>query len=241
MMTSARRSPIILAIIPARGGSKGIPHKNIKRLIGKPLLQYSIEAARKSRRLTDYMVSTDSRSIRAIALKLRCPTPFLRPHRLATDRASTLSVLQHAALFFERRTGLKVDAVMSLQPTAPLRTPEDIDRCIGLLQKYPRADSVVSFYVADNAHPNYMYVTTGPYVKPLLGKKATPFQRRQEFKPVLVRNGAIYLVRRHILFGASSLVGNKIIPYLMPRERSINIDHPFDFQLAAILLRARHD
>jgi len=228
----------VLAVIPARGGSKGIPYKNIIPLGGKPLLRWTIDAARNSRLLTHVLLSTDSPRIRRLGQRWGCPAPFLRPKALATDHAKTLDVIRHAVSWHEQATGQKIDAVMALQPTAPFRTSQDIDAAIRLLAHSPHADSVVSFQPVGAAHPNYLYVPHGPWVMPFLGKRAK-IQPRQVFSPVYIRNGAIYLARRATLMEQHSVIGRRVRPYMMPSERSVNIDERADLYLAEGLLRAQ--
>jgi CMP-N,N'-diacetyllegionaminic acid synthase len=228
----------VLAIIPARGGSKGIPKKNTILLGKKPLLRWTIDAARKSRLLTDMMLSTDSPRIRRLGIGWGCPAPFLRPKALATDKAGTLGVIQHAVRYYEAQSGKTVDAVLILQPTSPFRSSQDIDAAIRSLAGAPAADSVVSFQIVSHGHPNYLYRLERQWIKPYLGAKAR-IQPRQQFESVYVRNGALYLVRRSILMDHGSTTGKRILPYVMPAERSINIDDRFDLRIAEGLLRVR--
>jgi CMP-N,N'-diacetyllegionaminic acid synthase len=227
----------VIGVIPARRGSKGIPGKNTVLLGGKPLVRWTIEAARGSRRLTNFLLSTDSTRIRRLGVRLGCPAPFLRPAYLATDRAGTLDVVRHAVRFHERRVGRPVDAVLVLQPTSPFRDSRDIDRAIELLAATPAADSVLSFQAVSHGHPNYLYRLGPRWARPLLARQSTPVTR-QRLQPVFVRNGAIYLTRRSVLFSGRSLWGTRILPYLMPAGRSVNIDDLFDLRLARGLLCA---
>lgn len=237
---TARKPDVILGVIPARGGSKGIPRKNIVSVNGKPLLAYTIEAARQSRGLTSFVLTTDSEEIRELGLELGAPAPYLRPAALGGDKVSTLDVVRHAVEMYEKKTGQTVTATVLLQPTAPLRETADIDASIDLLRRYPAAHSVVSFYEASHAHPNYMYELKKEWMKPFLGARAKPFAPRQTFSPVYVRNGSLYATRRKTLFEKKSLAGDKIIPYIMPRERSVNIDTGFDLWLAERVLETKH-
>ena len=232
------KSIYVLGVIPARGGSKGIRHKNRVPLGGKPLLRWTVEAAHRSRRLSAVLVSTDSPELRRLAERSGCPAPFLRPKALATDRARTLDVIRHAIEWHEADIGRPIDAVLVLQPTSPFRNAQDIDRCIELLARSPKADSVISFQDVAHAHPRYLYIVKSRWAVPLLHreKQGVP---RQDFETVYVRNGAIYLARRATLFNGGSLWGRRILPYFMPPERSVNIDNPFDLRLAEGLLRVR--
>ena len=144
----------ILGVITARGGSKGVPRKNIKDLGGKPLIAYTIEVAKKSELITHLITSTDDQKIAEIAKKYGCNVPFLRPKELARDNTPTLPVLQHATEFMEKKLGIKFDYLVLLQPTSPFRIAEDIDKTIQLLIDTPEADSSVSICeVEKNQHP----------------------------------------------------------------------------------------
>ena len=128
----------VLAVIPARGGSKGVPQKNIRLLAGKPLIGYTIDAARDSKELTNWIVSTDDEAIAEVARECGAEVPFIRPELLATDSAKAIPVIQHALKEMEERDGIQYDAVMMLQPTTPFRTAEDIDEAIRILRATER-------------------------------------------------------------------------------------------------------
>ncbi len=229
------RTMKVLGIIPARGGSKGVPKKNIKNLNGKPLLAYTIEAGRKAKELEDLIVSTESSEISRIAKRLGAKVPFTRPKELANDTATTLSVLQHALKEYERLTGKKFTHVMLLQPTAPLRTERDIDDAVRLMAKHRSLDALISCYKGEGVHPRIMYASKN-------GKNALyipaskEMTRRQDFEKVFVRNGAIYLIPRELLL-KGQMIGRHPLVMEMPRWRSINIDNPDDFELARIILK----
>lgn len=227
--------PCILGVIPARGGSKGIPKKNIRPLAGKPLFGYTIAAARGSRRLTDFLVSTDSEEIAAIARAEGAWVPFLRPAELATDQAPTTGVLRHALEFYERHRG-PVHSVVTLQPTTPLRRAEDIDDAIAwYLHGQPEADSLISVCEAGHMNPVTLYCQIGERLEPLLSDSPQTV-RRQEFERVLWRNGAIYITRRDLLLTRERIVGDRPLFYEMPRQRSLNIDDRLDLELAEWML-----
>lgn len=220
----------ILGLIPARGGSKGVPGKNIKSLAGKPLILYTIEAALASS-LATCIVSTDDPAIAKIAKNAGASVPFMRPEELATDTAKSLDVVKHALLLMEEREGRRFDAVMLLQPTAPFRNSGDIDFAIQLLESNPLADSVISVVNVEAHHPARMkYIEDGRLVDPSFAE-AYESQNRQELTPMYIRNGAIYLTKRESLLN-NSFKGKICLAYVMPSDRSSNIDTIEDFEYA---------
>lgn len=219
----------ILGIIPARGGSKGVPGKNIKILAGKPLIVHTIEAALSSD-LTKIIVTTDDREIAAVAKGAGADVPFNRPAELASDTAKSLDVAIHALHALEVADG-NYDAVMLLQPTTPFRTVEDINAAIRLLNKNPDADSVISVVNVQAHHPARMkYLKAGRLIDPPFAE-AYENQNRQELEPMYIRNGAIYLTKRNVLLN-KSYKGKVCIGLIMPEERSVNIDTLQDFKYA---------
>lgn len=229
--------PFILGVIPARSGSKGVKQKNVREVGGKPLIHYTIEAAAECPRLSDVIVSTDSREIANVANEAGGKTPFLRPKGLATDTAPTLDVMQHAIREYEARNTCTVDVSVLLQPTTPLRNTDDITTSIEMYLRNEECRSVVTCYETTDVHPNIMYEQLGNVLTPL---RKDPPERRQEFRPVFVRNGAVYVSERKLLMEDEKLYSETPVGHIMPRERSINIDEPFDLTLAEFLL-TQHD
>lgn len=228
----------VLGLIPARGGSKGVKDKNIVPVGGRPLISYTIEAARKSRLLGDCIVSTDSRAIAEISKEWGGKVPFLRPAALATDEAGSIDVALHALDTYDPDG--KYEYLFLLQPTSPFRNEEDIDRSIELAYTH-RAASVVSFTCEESRHPYYMYfVKSWPgagerqRVVPAFDYKVgTP---RQEFPAAAYRNGAVYLALVSYMREARSFVSGDLVPYFMPAERSLNIDGELDVKYAEFLI-----
>jgi CMP-N,N'-diacetyllegionaminic acid synthase len=219
----------ILGIIPARGGSKGVPGKNIKYLADKPLINYTIEAALLSK-LTKVIVSTDDDLIAKVASEAGALITFKRPAYLASDTAKSIDVAKHALLTMEQIDHINYDAVMLLQPTTPFRTVQDINQAITILETSTDTDSVISVVDVLAHHPARMkYLRAGRLIDPLFCE-AYENQNRQELEPMYIRNGAIYLTKRATLLN-NSYKGEKCMALLMPQERSINIDtlHDFDF------------
>jgi CMP-N,N'-diacetyllegionaminic acid synthase len=220
----------ILGIIPARGGSKGVPGKNIKMLADKPLISHTIESALHSQ-LTKTIVSTDDENIANLAKEAGIEVPFIRPPEISGDTAKSIDVALHALSEMEKIDKCQYDAIMLLQPTAPFKTAEDIDQCIKILEANPQADSVISVVDVLAHHPARMkYLENGKLIDP-------PFcetyenQNRQELRPMYIRNGAIYLTRRNTLL-KHSYKGQVCMAHVMSEIRSINIDTIRDFKLA---------
>ena len=228
-----------LGIIPARGGSKGIPRKNIVRLLDKPLIAYTIESALRSRMITRLVVSTEDSEISFVAREYGADVPFLRPAELATDDALSLPVVQHATREVEKLDGMVFDVVVMLQPTTPLRTAEDIDAGISLLIE-SNADSVISVVDVGGYHPSYMkrVLDDGRLIN-YTDRGYEDMRPRQQLPPVYIRNGALYITRRDVMLNENSFTGRDCRAYVMPRERSVNIDTEFDLILVEYLLKRR--
>lgn len=226
----------ILGVIPARGGSRGVPLKNIRPLMGKPLILYTIEAAQKAKTLDACLVSTDSEEIAQIANKAGAWVPFLRPAQLATDESPTWATLRHAILVYEELTGKRVHSVVTLQPTTPLRLPEDIDGAVRLyMEEQPDADCLISACEVGHMHPITLYHKDGIWLRPFLpGENHT--RRRQEWEKVFWRNGAVYISKRELVMAGQRVVGNRPLLYEMPACRSVSIDNEEDFKKAELRL-----
>lgn len=223
-----------LGIIPARGGSKGIPKKNIMEIGGKPLIHYTINAAAGSEHLTDFIVSTEDEEIAGLSRDEGAKVPFVRPAELATDTASSLEVVEHALDSYDP-DGFFTH-VLLLQPTTPLRKSEDIDGAIEIARRWD-SESVVSFCEIGSHHPYYMYFVEEPEAEdhPCRVKQAFDYpvgMRRQEFPKAAYRNGALYLTRTDHFRRERSFVSERITPYFMPVARSVNIDEMDDVACA---------
>jgi len=220
----------ILGVIPARGGSKSVPRKNIRLLGGRPLLAYTVDAARAADRFTDVVVTTDDPEIRAVALACGADAPFLRPAELATDSALAVPTVQHATAEMERLRGQPYDYVAMLQPTTPFRTPEDLRTALDRLVR-EGADGLISVVNVGNWHPIKMKRLEDGY---LVDYEPWPVENppRQSLPQVFMVNGAIYAVRRDVLMHQGSFRGGACLGYEMPEARSVNIDSEADFFLA---------
>lgn len=228
----------VLAIVTARGGSKGIRRKNIALLMGKPLLAYTAEAALSAKRLTRVILSTEDEEIARIGRQCGLDIPFLRPVELAADDTPTIPVLQDVLRRLEEG-GEGYESVLTLQPTNPLRLPEDIDGSIELLEK-SGADSVISFVDVGEKHPARMKFISpdGRVIDPPFAEEFEG-QRRQDLPQLYLREGSIYLTRRAVLMEQNSLKGVDCRAWIIPQERYCNIDTPFDLLLAEQMLKYR--
>jgi CMP-N,N'-diacetyllegionaminic acid synthase len=229
----------ILAVIPARGGSKGVPRKNVRLVGDKPLIAYTIEAALAARDLLyRVVVSTDDEEIAAITRQFGAEAPFLRPAELAEDRTPMVPVLQHAVRFVEEQDGARVDWVLLLQPTAPFRTAQDLRAAVALALQ-GGCDSVISVVQVFATHPILMKRIEDGRLLPFCTEEKEG-TRRQDYQPAAyMRNGAIYLTRRDVLVEKNSIWGEVIRPYVMPEERSVNVDSELDFKLVELLINER--
>jgi CMP-N,N'-diacetyllegionaminic acid synthase len=228
----------VLGLIPARGGSKGIPGKNVRLLGGKPLLAWTAEAALASRRLSRVVLSTDDEEIAETGRRCGLEIPFLRPAELACDDTPTLPVVRHALEVLEQ-AGDRFDAVCLLQPTSPFRRAEDIEGCIALLEERG-LDAVVSVLPVPPEHnPHWVYFEDGAGLLRLATGEEQPIPRRQELPPAFHRDGSVYVTRRDVVMsgGEGSLYGRRLGGYVMPDAgRSVNLDTPADWERAERLL-----
>lgn len=226
----------ILGLIIARGNSKGIPHKNIKELAGKPLIAWTIDAAKKSGIIDRLVLSTNDKEIASIAKRYGAEVPFMRPAELAQDTTASLPVIQHAVSWLKKNEKYEPDAVLLLQPTAPFRQAFHIKEAINLFKKN-KCDSVVSLsLVPGHYNPHWVFklnkkneleLFTGESIKNII-------KRRQDLPLVYTRNGAIYIFKPHLLFQMPepSLYGDKVFGYVMEEKYSVNLDTPDDWIIA---------
>ena len=235
----------ILAVIPARGGSKGIPRKNVKDLCGKPLIAWTIETAKASRHITRTIVSTDDPQIAEAARRYGAEVPFLRPVEISQDLSTDVEFLLHALDFLKEKEEYKPDIVLRLPPTSPLRTAAHIDEGIETLLKNPDADAVRPICEAPK-HPYKLWkiAADGVYLEPFLPQSFTGIGEaynmpRQMFPKAYIHTGAMDIMRIATLREQKSTSGKKLAYFFMPPEDSVNIDHPIDFEIAEFLMRKR--
>lgn len=227
----------VLAVIPARGGSKGVPRKNIRPVLGKPLIAYTIETALAAQRLFHrIIVSTDDEEVAAIARAWGAEVPFLRPAELVGDQVPMVPVLQHAVRFVEGQEGIRLDWVCLLQPTEPFRTVEDLEQALSL-GSAGGCDSVISVVQVFSVHPILMKRIEDGRLLPYCIEEEEGTRRQDYQPPAYMRNGAIYLTRRDVLMERSSIWGKVIRPYVMPPERSVGVDTELDLMLIELLMK----
>ena len=226
----------MLAIIPARGGSKGLPKKNIRDLGGKPLIAHTIEAALCAESVSRVLVTTDDEEIARTARYFSAEVPFLRPKELATDTASAIDVYLHAIDFIQEHELTSLEKFMVLLPTAPFRTSEDIDAAAALF-KSTGATSLVSMTEAE-IPPSWYFIkkADGTISNAGFGTGKRCMYNRQKNPTFYIPNGAIYILDVEYLRQRRSYYADDTVPYVMPLRKSIDIDTPFDFELAALLL-----
>ncbi|SCY04908.1 CMP-N,N'-diacetyllegionaminic acid synthase [Lachnospiraceae bacterium XBB2008] len=223
----------LIAVIPARSGSKGLPDKNIKELNGKPLLAYSIECAINSNAFDEVMVSTDSEKYASIAMNYGASVPFLRSPDNSGDKSSSWDAV-YEVLEKYRESGREFDGFMLLQPTSPLRQPEDI---VGAIEEYEsrKADAIVSVCEAEHS-PLYTNVLPDDLsMSDFFGEIRSV--RRQDLQKFYRLNGAIYLSQTQLFMDTKDIYSGKTFAYIMPDVRSVDIDTEIDFLYAETLLK----
>lgn len=221
----------VLAIIPARGGSKGVPHKNIIPICGKPLIGYTIEPALEALKLgviDKLIVSTDDEEIATASKNLGAEVPFIRPDYLSSDTAKSVDVMIHAVDFYKEQ-GIDYDTVLLLQPTAPLRSVEDIVESLKLFEKQGTT-SLISCYKEEYISDAVTYYKDGDLAI-ALNPNHNKGIRRQEEKEKFVRNGAIYITTVKQMKDNHRVFDDVPALYVMPKERSVNIDTIDDVEL----------
>ena len=224
----------MIAIIPARGGSKGLPKKNMKIFNGKPLIQATIDAAKNSKFLDSVYVSTDDNEISDFSKSCGVESPFLRPKDLAGDESLINETLKYMITKLESEHSLKLDSVVLLQPTSPLRTAQDIDNAITMFNQ-KSADSVISFVELD--HPIAWNRKLDKDNRVQLIEDGS-FSNRQEHDSTYYPNGAIYVLTKQMVM-SDRFYSENTFAYLMPRERSVDIDDLFQFKFAEFLAKSQ--
>ncbi|KYH35144.1 CMP-N,N'-diacetyllegionaminic acid synthase [Clostridium tepidiprofundi DSM 19306] len=225
----------IIAIIPARGGSKGIPNKNIIDLCGKPLIAYSVEEAKKSKYIDRVIVSTDSLKIKEVSLNYGAEVPFIRSEELSSDSAKSIDVVIDCLQRLEDTYDL-YDYVVLLQPTSPLRMCEDIDSAIERIVEF-KSKSLVSMCEAYQ-NPILMRTIEKDRMFKIVDCNKSNL-RRQELPKFYIFNGAIYISSVEMIYSERAFVNDDTIPFIMDKERSIDIDEPKDIVLAEYFLKRR--
>jgi len=222
----------IVGIVPARGGSKGIPKKNLKKIAGKPLIQYTFESALKSK-INKIVVSTDDKKIEKFSKSQGIDTTIIRPKSLATDSAKTFDVVKHTINYLKQNENYEPDIVIILQPTSPLRTSMMIDDSIDLL-KHNNSSSVISVSKI-KTHQSSSFYYKNKFLIPFR-KDFIKFDRRQQYVPLYFPTGAIYTSWFKTITKFNSLYGPRIIPLITEQELSIDVDTIFDMFVAEMTI-----
>jgi CMP-N,N'-diacetyllegionaminic acid synthase len=230
---------MILGTICCRGGSKGVPGKNIRDLKGKPLIAYTIEAAKATPLISDLIVSTDDENIADIAKRYGASVPFMRPAKLASDTASKWPVFIHAVETYEKLTGKRVDYLVDLDVTVPLKTPGDIGGAIELALSDTTADVVITGYEPErNPYFNMMEVNGDGYAE-IVKKGDRPIVRRQDAPLVYSLTPAAYVVKKSALYNYEHWSKAKCKIHPIPRDRAVDIDTEIDFKIVEFLMNYR--
>lgn len=224
----------ILAIIPARGGSKGVPRKNIRPLNGVPLIGYTLNEANKSRYLDRIVVSTDDLEIAKVAEDFSAEVPYLRPEELSTDSSSTVDCVIHMIEFLKNNEEYIPDYICLLQCTSPFRTYRDIDCAIEKVID-SQFDGIISVCEVEE-NPYWTNVFRDEKLTYFL-EEGRNITRRQDLPQIYTYNGAIYIIRTNVFINKGAFETDNITGYIMPKERSLDVDTMTDFKIAEILMK----
>lgn len=222
----------VLAVITARGGSKGVVGKNLRPIGGRPLIGWTIDEAAKSKYIDRTILTSDDDAIIDFALAEGCEAPFVRPDHLATDEATSLDVVRHAL----DEEGAGFDLLVLLQPTSPFRTARDIDAAV---DKMLAEDARTCISVCEvSKSPHWMFeIKDGERLTPVLKVEDVPRNtRRQDLPPVYIVNGAVYVAYIADLLGDGNFIDDDTVGYIMPVDRSLDIDHELDLKVAELML-----
>ena len=227
----------VLALIPARGGSKGLPGKNIKDLCGMPLLAWPIRAAKESNYIDQVIVSTENKNYADIARSYGASVPFIRPAKLAKDDSATYLVVEHALNYLKSQNEI-YDYMVLLEPTSPLTTSKDIDEALKLLiSKRDLADSVVGVSKVEATHPVFdVRINDKGLIEPYVGNGFN-ILKRQEIDTLYYFEGSLYISDLAILIREKSFYHNRTLPYIVPRWKAIEIDELVDYVCAEAILQ----
>lgn len=232
----------ILGLIPARGGSKSLPRKNIRPLLGKPLIVWTIEQALASKYLDRVVVSTDDEEIAEISKKYGAEVPFMRPKELARDDSPTIDAILHALNWFEKK-GKSFDYLVLFEPTSPLREKDDIDKGVKkLIDNECRADSLVSVGEIALEHPFISKkINEKGYVKPFYEVKNSRATRRQELSKAYFPYGVLYVCKTSTIKKCKTFYQEKTLPYFIKRWQNYEIDDIYDFIVVEAILKHKQE
>lgn len=227
----------VVAIIPARGGSKGLPRKNIKPLLGKPLIAWSIEQAHNSKYIDRVVVSTDDHEIENISKQFGAEIPFLRPEYLASDSASTIDVILHAVNFFEE-ANQSFDILVLLEPTSPLRESTDIDKALEMLIAAPTAESIVGVSRVESTHPSFLVRLENNFLRPYINSDFKVI-RRQDLEQLYFFEGTLYIAYTESLKKRKKYYHENALGYIVPKWKSFEVDDELDFLIIETILKEK--
>ena len=233
-MSRRSRSAQVVALIPARGGSKGVPRKNLREVGGHPLVGLAVHAAKAAKTIERVIVSTDDAEIAETARRYGAEVPFLRPASLARDLTPDWPVFEHALRWLEEHEGACPEIVVHVRPTSPLRRAEDLDAAVRLLRRHPEADCVRSVSEA-REHPRKMWTITRGRLRPWATPNGTLEAYnlpRQQLETVYVHNGVVDAIRSRTIVSQRSMSGRRILPLVTPARTSLDIDDERDLWLA---------
>lgn len=231
----------VIAVIPARGGSKGVPRKNIKPLLGKPLISWTIEQAKQSKYIDRVVVSTDDEEITEISRRYGAETPFLRPKELARDDSPTIDVLMHALGWFEERDEF-FDMLVLLEPTSPLRDVEDIDKCIDLLLDNKKARAIVNLALLEASHPEFnVLLDDEGFIRKPDGTTEFSVLRRQDLEKLYFFEGSLYISYVDTLKERKTFYHDLTLGNVVPKYMSFEVDELCDFICIEALMKAKID
>ena len=229
----------IVAVIPARGGSKGLQRKNIRLLAEKPLIAWTIEQAKSSKYIDKVVVSTNDEEIAEISKKYGAEVPFLRPEELARDDSPTSDAIIHALNWFEER-GEYFDIVVLLEPTSPLRDVEDIDKCVEILIGNPKAKAIVGVAKLESTHPEFnVVINEEGFIRKLDGTTNFKVLRRQDLEDVYFFEGSIYISEVGVLKQKRTFYQESTLAYVVPKYKSLEVDELCDFICIEALMKAK--
>jgi N-acylneuraminate cytidylyltransferase/CMP-N,N'-diacetyllegionaminic acid synthase len=230
----------ILAIIPARSGSKGLPEKNIRSMCGKPLIAWSILQGKKSKYIDNVLVTTDSKKIADISKQYGAEVPFIRPKSLANDDSSTFDVLLHAIQFLTKNDRI-YDYIVLLEPTSPLRDLSDIDGAIELLINSEFAKSIVGVTKAESSHPSFLFTIQNRLLNPMLKQQPNRLRRQDLKNDYYYLEGSVYVTSIQALIKYGGFYHAETMPWVVERYKAVEVDELSDFIVAEALMNAKFE
>lgn len=228
----------VLAVVPARGGSKGLPGKNIRVVAGKPLLAWSVEAGLQSRYVDHLIVSTDSPEIAEVARAHGARVPFLRPAHLASDAAGHVEVMLHAVDWMETKGSFLADYMVMLEPTSPLRDAQDVDTALEAMEARAENEALVGVCRVESGHPAFLCRREEGFIRPFEGERFV-FKRRQELDDLYFFEGSVYISKVPSFRSRLSFYHERTIPFEVPKWKSFEVDDHVDLLLIERLLELK--